>query len=82
MQLYRYERTQTKSESLYEKSDESVQFGNGSLGFVERFLICHSGKILLVVMFYAKLPGFGSGSASFLKSQDLETAQKRQVQTI
>jgi hypothetical protein len=64
MQLYRYERTQTKAESLYEEIDESVHSDNGFLGFVKRFLIWHSGKILSVAVFYASISpvslfGFG-----------------------
>lgn len=64
MQLYRYERTQAKAESLYEKIDESVQSHNGFLGFVKRFLIWHGGKILSVAVFYASISpvslfGFG-----------------------
>ena len=51
MQLYSYERRQSK----YNRSDDPVALEFGVLGFVRRFFIWHSDKILFVALFYASL---------------------------
>ncbi|KAG6429158.1 hypothetical protein SASPL_107200 [Salvia splendens] len=51
MQLYSYERRQSKRMNL--EDADPLQFG--ILGFIKRFLIWHSQKILLVALFYASL---------------------------
>lgn len=51
MQLYSYERRQSKHMNL--EDPDPLQFG--ILGFIKRFLIWHSQKILFVALFYASL---------------------------
>ncbi|XP_047959723.1 piezo-type mechanosensitive ion channel homolog isoform X1 [Salvia hispanica] len=51
MQLYSYERRQSKRMNL--EDADPLQFG--ILGFIKRFLIWHSQKILFVALFYASL---------------------------
>ncbi|KAK4482248.1 hypothetical protein RD792_009399 [Penstemon davidsonii] len=51
MQLYSYERRQSKRL----KSDDPDPLQLGILGFVKRFLIWHSQKILFIALFYASL---------------------------
>ncbi|XP_075641549.1 piezo-type mechanosensitive ion channel homolog [Castanea sativa] len=51
MQLYSYERRQSKKNS----SDDSDPVECGVLGFLQRFLIWHSQKILFIALFYASL---------------------------
>ncbi|XP_057780295.1 piezo-type mechanosensitive ion channel homolog isoform X2 [Salvia miltiorrhiza] len=51
MQLYSYERRQSKHMNL--EDADPLQFG--ILGFIKRFLIWHSQKILFVALFYASL---------------------------
>ncbi|KAM4074275.1 hypothetical protein ACB094_10G082400 [Castanea mollissima] len=51
MQLYSYERRQSKKNS----SDDSDPVEYGVLGFLQRFLIWHSQKILFIALFYASL---------------------------
>ncbi|XP_027116044.1 piezo-type mechanosensitive ion channel homolog isoform X2 [Coffea arabica] len=51
MQLYSYERRQSKSV----RSEESDFSQFGILGFIRRCLIWHSHKILLIALFYASL---------------------------
>lgn len=50
MQLYSYERRQSKYSQLGEPKLES-----GPLGFIKRLLIWHSNKILCITLFYASL---------------------------
>ncbi|ONK78536.1 uncharacterized protein A4U43_C02F19860 [Asparagus officinalis] len=52
MQLYSYERRQNKCNMTLDSSDASER---GFLGFIRRFLIWHSEKILSVSVFYASL---------------------------
>ncbi|XP_028547875.1 piezo-type mechanosensitive ion channel homolog isoform X2 [Dendrobium catenatum] len=52
MQLYSYERRQSRYNGIFEISDASE---TGFLGFVRRFLIWHCEKILSVAVFYAAL---------------------------
>ncbi|XP_062018874.1 piezo-type mechanosensitive ion channel homolog [Rosa rugosa] len=51
MQLYSYERRQSR----YNRSDDPDLTEFGVLGFVKRFLIWHSNKILFIALFYASL---------------------------
>lgn len=51
MQLYSYERRQSKYMNL--EDADPLQFG--ILGFIKRFLIWHSQKILFLALFYASL---------------------------
>ncbi|KAI3472681.1 hypothetical protein Pfo_030830 [Paulownia fortunei] len=51
MQLYSYERRQSKQMKL--EDPDPLQLG--ILGFIKRFLIWHSQKILFVALFYASL---------------------------
>lgn len=51
MQLYSYERKQSKST----QSDYSYPMQQGVLGFFKRLLIWHSQKILFLALFYASL---------------------------
>ncbi|KAL3849827.1 hypothetical protein ACJIZ3_011709 [Penstemon smallii] len=51
MQLYSYERRQSKQM----KSEDPVPLQLGMLGFIRRFLIWHSQKILFIALFYASL---------------------------
>ncbi|XP_059660540.1 piezo-type mechanosensitive ion channel homolog isoform X2 [Cornus florida] len=51
MQLYSYERRQSR----HIKSDHPIPFRSGIPGFIRRFLIWHSQKILLIALFYASL---------------------------
>ncbi|GAB2300559.1 hypothetical protein Dimus_034600 [Dionaea muscipula] len=51
MQLYSYERRQSK----YNKPGDADPMQAGILGFMRRFLIWHSHKILLAALFYASL---------------------------
>ncbi|KAG8653838.1 hypothetical protein MANES_05G071700v8 [Manihot esculenta] len=51
MQLYSYERRQSK----YNRSDDPDPLDSGPFGFMKRFLIWHSQKILFVTLFYASL---------------------------
>ncbi|KAL2507716.1 Piezo-type mechanosensitive ion channel-like protein [Forsythia ovata] len=51
MQLYSYERRQSK----HIKSEDPDPLEIGICGFIKRFLIWHSQKILFVVLFYASL---------------------------
>ncbi|XP_027363086.1 piezo-type mechanosensitive ion channel homolog isoform X4 [Abrus precatorius] len=51
MQLYSYERRQSKQNRL----DHADQLEGGALGFIKRFLIWHSQKILFITLFYAAL---------------------------
>nr|XP_023880259.1 piezo-type mechanosensitive ion channel homolog [Quercus suber] len=51
MQLYSYERRQSKKNN----SDDSDPMECGVLGFLQRFLIWHSQKILFIALFYASL---------------------------
>ncbi|GMI85789.1 PIEZO1 [Hibiscus trionum] len=51
MQLYSYERRQSK----YNRTYYPNPLGSGILGFTKRFLIWHSQKILFVSLFYASL---------------------------
>ncbi|XP_042395916.1 piezo-type mechanosensitive ion channel homolog isoform X1 [Zingiber officinale] len=51
MQLYSYERRQSKNKTV----DSSAVSEFGFLGFVRRFLIWHSEKLLSIALFYASL---------------------------
>ncbi|KAI3449584.1 hypothetical protein Pfo_006249 [Paulownia fortunei] len=51
MQLYSYERRQSE----YLKSEDPAPLQFGILGFIKRFLIWHSQKILFIALFYASL---------------------------
>ncbi|KAL6502839.1 hypothetical protein OROHE_024007 [Orobanche hederae] len=51
MQLYSYERRQSKDMKL----DDFVPLQLGILGFIKRFLIWHSQKVLFIALFYASL---------------------------
>ena len=51
MQLYSYERRQSKQN----RQDHLDQLEPGALGFIRRFLIWHSQKILFIALFYASL---------------------------
>ncbi|XP_062086347.1 piezo-type mechanosensitive ion channel homolog isoform X1 [Humulus lupulus] len=51
MQLYSYERRQSK----YNRLDDSDTLEFGFLGFVRRFFIWHSHKILFMALFYASI---------------------------
>ncbi|GMN48728.1 hypothetical protein TIFTF001_017898 [Ficus carica] len=51
MQLYSYERRQSK----YNRSDDPDMSEFGVLGFIRRFLIWHSHKLLFIAVFYASL---------------------------
>ncbi|XP_074563118.1 piezo-type mechanosensitive ion channel homolog isoform X1 [Curcuma longa] len=51
MQLYSYERRQSKHKTV----DSSAVSEFGFLGFVRRFLIWHSEKLLSIALFYASL---------------------------
>ncbi|TYI70493.1 hypothetical protein E1A91_D08G225200v1 [Gossypium mustelinum] len=51
MQLYSYERRQSKYNQTYHPNP----LGSGILGFAKRFLIWHSQKVLFVSLFYASL---------------------------
>ncbi|CAN0892678.1 Piezo-type mechanosensitive ion channel homolog [Linum grandiflorum] len=52
MQLYSYERRQSKYAS---RSKDPEPLKSGALGFIKRFLILHSQKILLFALFYESL---------------------------
>ncbi|KAF7804788.1 piezo-type mechanosensitive ion channel-like protein isoform X1 [Senna tora] len=49
MQLYSYERRQSR----YNRQDHFDQLQSGVIGFIRRFLIWHSQKILFIALFYA-----------------------------
>lgn len=51
MQLYSYERRQSR----YNSPDDPNMLKSGLIGFVKRFLIWHSQKILFIALFYASL---------------------------
>ncbi|KAK9733565.1 hypothetical protein RND81_04G075400 [Saponaria officinalis] len=51
MQLYSYERRQSK----YNAPSESEVLQLGALGFIKRFLIWHSNKVLFMALFYASI---------------------------
>ncbi|XP_035538685.1 piezo-type mechanosensitive ion channel homolog isoform X2 [Juglans regia] len=51
MQLYSYERRQSR----YNRAVDSDTLETGALGFLKRFLIWHSQKILFIALFYASL---------------------------
>jgi len=51
MQLYSYERRNNKQNS----QDHMDQLEPGALGFIRRFIIWHSQKILFIALFYASL---------------------------
>ncbi|KAI5316045.1 hypothetical protein L3X38_045221 [Prunus dulcis] len=51
MQLYSYERRQSR----YNKSDDADVLEFGVLGFIKRFVVWHSNKILFIAVFYASL---------------------------
>ncbi|KAJ6319741.1 hypothetical protein OIU78_015200 [Salix suchowensis] len=51
MQLYSYERRQSKCNRLHDPDP----LGSGVFGFIKRFLIWHSQKILFIALFYASL---------------------------
>uniref|UniRef100_A0A6N2M9G0 Uncharacterized protein n=1 Tax=Salix viminalis TaxID=40686 RepID=A0A6N2M9G0_SALVM len=51
MQLYSYERRQSKCNTLHDPDP----LGSGVFGFIKRFLIWHSQKILFIALFYASL---------------------------
>lgn len=51
MQLYSYERRQSK----YNRVDDTDLLDSGIFGFIKRFLIWHSQKILFIALFYASL---------------------------
>ncbi|CAN1234123.1 Piezo-type mechanosensitive ion channel homolog [Linum perenne] len=51
MQLYSYERRQSK----YARSMDPERLKSGVVGFIKRFLILHSQKILLLALFYESL---------------------------
>ncbi|XP_044494187.1 piezo-type mechanosensitive ion channel homolog isoform X3 [Mangifera indica] len=51
MQLYSYERRQSK----YNRLDDSNLLDSSLPGFIKRFLVWHSQKILFVALFYASL---------------------------
>nr|KYP71537.1 Protein FAM38B [Cajanus cajan] len=51
MQLYSYERRQSKQN----RQDHLDQLEPGALGFIRRFFIWHSQKILFIALFYASL---------------------------
>ncbi|RDX99269.1 Piezo-type mechanosensitive ion channel-like protein, partial [Mucuna pruriens] len=58
MQLYSYERRQSKQN----RQDHLDQLEPGALGFIRRFIVWHSQKILFIALFYASLTpisGFG-----------------------
>ncbi|XP_057815209.2 piezo-type mechanosensitive ion channel homolog isoform X1 [Cryptomeria japonica] len=55
MQLHRYERMESSAELPCGNVDESIQSNIGIIGFVKRFLIWHSGKVLAVAVFYASI---------------------------
>ncbi|KAL6564288.1 hypothetical protein OROMI_015738 [Orobanche minor] len=51
MQLYSYERRQSE----YLKPEDPAQLQFGIVGFVKRFFIWHSQKVLFIALFYASL---------------------------
>uniref|UniRef100_A0A2P2M0W9 Piezo-type mechanosensitive ion channel homolog isoform X2 n=1 Tax=Rhizophora mucronata TaxID=61149 RepID=A0A2P2M0W9_RHIMU len=51
MQLYSYERRQSKYNRLYDPDP----LHSGILGFIKRFVIWHSEKVLFIALFYASL---------------------------
>ncbi|KAH9786048.1 Piezo-type mechanosensitive ion channel-like [Citrus sinensis] len=51
MQLYSYERRQSR----HYRQDDPNLLDSGLLGFIKRFLVCHSQKILFLAVFYASL---------------------------
>ncbi|KAK7392390.1 hypothetical protein VNO78_20827 [Psophocarpus tetragonolobus] len=51
MQLYSYERSQNKQN----RQDHLDRLEPGALGFIRRFIIWHSQKILFIALFYASL---------------------------
>ncbi|XP_074268978.1 piezo-type mechanosensitive ion channel homolog isoform X2 [Silene latifolia] len=51
MQLYSYERRQSK----YNSPNETDLLQSGVFGFIKRFLIWHSNKVLFVALFYASI---------------------------
>ncbi|CAB4291784.1 unnamed protein product [Prunus armeniaca] len=51
MQLYSYERRQSR----YNKPDDADVLEFGVLGFIKRFVVWHSNKILFIAVFYASL---------------------------
>eukprot|EP01018_Ginkgo_biloba_P028454 Gb_34724 [translate_table: standard] len=55
MQLYRYERTQSSVELPHEEVEKVIQSNSEFNGFIKRFLIWHSGKILAGAVFYASI---------------------------
>ncbi|KAH9316717.1 hypothetical protein KI387_025344, partial [Taxus chinensis] len=55
MQLHRYERMESSVELPSGNVNESIQSNIGVVGFVKRFLIWHSGKILSLAVFYASI---------------------------
>ncbi|CAI9107931.1 OLC1v1007416C3 [Oldenlandia corymbosa var. corymbosa] len=63
MQLYSYERRQSK----YVRPEEDPDLSHfGILGFIKRFLIWHSEKILLIALFYASLSPVSAFGALYL----------------
>lgn len=56
MQLFRFERTQTNSNlDDSEQAGDHINLNIGYIGFLKRFLILHSGKILSIAVFYAAI---------------------------
>ncbi|KAK9756085.1 hypothetical protein RND81_01G072100 [Saponaria officinalis] len=51
MQLYSYERRQSK----YNEPIETNLLQSGALGFMKRFIVWHSNKVLFAVLFYASI---------------------------
>lgn len=62
MQLYSYERRQSKRNEL----GETDLLQPGSLAFIRRFLIWHSNKVLFVALFYASISPISSFGLLYL----------------
>ncbi|KAL0370555.1 UNVERIFIED_CONTAM: Piezo-type mechanosensitive ion channel [Sesamum angustifolium] len=70
MQLYSYERRQSRC--IIPEDPDSLQLG--VLGFIKRFLIWHSQKILIVALFYASLSPISAFGFLYLLGLVLSTA--------
>ncbi|XP_038681197.1 piezo-type mechanosensitive ion channel homolog isoform X2 [Tripterygium wilfordii] len=62
MQLFSYERRQSRFTTL----EDSDLLDSGVVGFIKRFLIWHSQKILLIALFYAALSPISAFGFLFL----------------
>lgn len=62
MQLYSYERRKSK----HMKSEDPAPLQPGILGFIKRFLIWHSQKMLFVTLFYASLSPISASGFLYL----------------